>query len=414
MRNKFLTRININIDYIGIKKIFQNFFISKSCEVEFFEKFTNYINKKNIILTGSGRAALYLILCQIKKKTKKKKILISPYTLTEVINVIEHAGFEPSFVDLNIDSGIPNFSSQDLDDDICAILITHLFTSVGDLRSFINEYKDKVFLIEDAALNLGAKDEIGNYFGTLTDYGFFSFGAAKNLCLINGGAAYIKSDENFEIAKNIHKEYLKYPKINFIIQFVLVILVKIFSSKIILKIFSFRFIKSMYKNKSFLFYKLYPGLNPKFRKYIPDHYRYKISDYCYEAGIYQIERDKKNILIRKNKAKYYSNKLKTIKNENIKIFYLENFNENSFIEYPIYLKKNTVDEIHNEFLKHNIDLRIKWYMNNAKFKKFNSNPKMFKNSELCEYKILCLPLHDLITFEDIDFIVEKLKKILEK
>ena len=340
--------------------------------------------------------------------------MISPYTLTEVINVIEHAGFEASFVDLNIDSGIPNFSSQNLDDDICAILITHLFTSVGDLRSFINEYKDKVFLIEDAALNLGAKDEIGNYFGTLTDYGFFSFGAAKNLCLISGGAAYIKSDENFEIAKNIHKEYLKYPKINFIIQFVLVILVKIFSSKIILKTFSFRFIKSMYKNKSFLFYKLYPGLNPKFRKYIPDHYRYKISDYCYEAGIYQIERDKKNILIRKNKAKYYSNKLKTIKNENIKIFYLENFNENSFIEYPIYLKKNTVDEIHNEFLKHNIDLRIKWYMNNAKFKKFNSNPKMFKNSELCEYKILCLPLHDLITFEDIDFIVEKLKKILEK
>ena len=51
----------------------------------------------------------------------------------------------------------------------------------------------------------------------------------------------------------------------------------------------------------------------KFRKYIPDHYKYKISDYCYEAGIYQIERDKKNILIRKNKAKYYSNKLKTIK-----------------------------------------------------------------------------------------------------
>ena len=74
MRNKFLTRININIDYIGIKKIFKNFFISKSCEVEFFENFTNYINKKNIILTGSGRAALYLILCQIKKKQKKKKV----------------------------------------------------------------------------------------------------------------------------------------------------------------------------------------------------------------------------------------------------------------------------------------------------------------------------------------------------
>ena len=414
MKYKILTRININIDWIGIKKILKNFFILKSREVEFFEKFTNYINKKNIILTGSGRAALYLILCQIKKKTEKKKILVSPYTLTEVINVIEHAGFKAQFVDLDIDSGIPKIDPQSIDNDICAILITHLFTSGSNFKNFINEYKDKVFLIEDAALNLGARDKFGNYFGTLTDYGFFSFGAAKNLCLISGGAAYIKSNENFKIAKNIYKEYLKFPKINFIIQFVSVILVKIFISKIILKTFSFRVIKSMYKNKNFLFYKLYPGLNPKFRKYVPDNYKYKISDYCYEVGIYQIDRDKKNISIRKIKAEYYSNKLKTIKSENIRIIYLENFNENAFIEYPIYLKHKIVADVHNEFLKNNIDLRIKWYMNNAKFKKFNSNPKMFKNSELCEYKILCLPLHNLITFEDIDFIVEKLKKILEK
>ena len=47
-------------------------------------------------------------------------------------------------------------------------------------------------------------------------------------------------------------------------------------------------------------------------------------------------------------------------------------------------------------------------MNNAKFKNLTLIQKCL-NPELCEYKILCLPLHDL-TFEDIDFIVEKLKK----
>jgi dTDP-4-amino-4,6-dideoxygalactose transaminase len=411
--SKYITRIDLNINFKALLKIFFSFFFKKNYKIKFQKELSKYIGSKNIFLTGSGRAALFLILNQISKKTKKKQILVTPFTLTEVINVIKYAGFEPRFIDLDIKSGLPKFPSKHEIKKSCAILVTHLFTSDQKFIFFKNTLHKKLFIIEDAALNLGAKNN-NLFLGTLSDYGFFSFGAAKNLCLINGGAAFFKNNSDFESAKDIYKKYLNYPSLDFLYRFMTVIAVKIFVHKIILHLFSFKILKLMYVKKNFFFKILYPGLFPVFRKKIPDYCMYKMSTHCFMAGIYQLKREKKNILVRQKKALYYSSKLKEVNKNLIYLFFTNNFIHNSFIEYPIFLKKNTVLNLHKKFLEFNIDLRFKWYMDNSRFKKFNPNKIYYPNSSLCENNVLCLPLHNKISKSDIDHIVEKFKELIKQ
>jgi perosamine synthetase len=412
--NSFLSRIYINLSFLECFKFFISFFSIKS-KKNFQYDFKDYIGKKNIIMTGSGRAALFLILNQIKLDTDKREILISPYTLTEVINVIEYAGFIPKFVDINLESGLPEISDEIIKSDTCAIFITHLFTSGKKFQEKISQYRNRLLIIEDAAINFGAKFENGNFFGTNADYGFFSFGSAKNLCLVNGGAAYFKKDTDFNKAEIFYNNnYIKYPSIILLIQFFQLVLVKLLSSKLILNFIGNFFIKKMYKTKNFLFKKLYPGLNPIFSKKTPRYCIYRLSKSANIIGSDILKKEKNELILRRNKAMYYSNKIKNFNKNKIKIFYESNFNENCFIEFPIFLNNTNIDRIHKFFLDSNIDLRYRWYINNSKFDKFNSTNQSFLNSDLCEKKILCLPLHKNIDIKQMDIILKKLNEAINK
>jgi perosamine synthetase len=412
--NKFITRINININFHAIKIIFFSFFKKKNYKQKFEKKFTDYVGSKNILFTGSGRSSLFLILRQISKITNKKEILISPFTLTEVINVIKYAGFVSKFIDIDIHSGLPKFLDKHISKNTCAILVTHLFTSDKKFKIFKKKVGNKLFIIEDAAINLGGKINGKSFFGTFSDYGFFSFGAAKNLCLISGGAAYFKRNSDLEAAKKIYKNFLNYPSLDFFCKFIKVIALKIFVSHYFLNLFSFKIIKSMYEKKNFFFKIFYPGLHPVFRNDIPSYCTYKISRHCFEAGVYQIAREKKNILFRQEKAMYYFSKLKKISKDKIYLFYQNKKTENCFIEYPIFLKNYNAQNLHNEFLRSNIDLRFKWYIDNSIFNELNPKNLTYINSSLCEKKILCFPTHSEIRKFDIDYILEKFIKLIEK
>ena len=47
-----------------------------------------------------------------------------------------------------------------------------------------------------------------------------------------------------------------------------------------------------------------------------------------------------------------------------------------FLEYPVLLKKQNIKIISEYLLKHNIDIRNIWYVNNAKFKFYKDTKNM--------------------------------------
>ena len=152
-------------------------------------------------MTSQGRVALYLIAKNLVSK-KKNIFLTSPYTLNEALNSIKYAGGKIQFVDIDINTGLPKIDQvkSKINNQTCAILITHLYSSKKNIQEFIKTFKNQT-IVEDTAINFGAK--INNkYLGTMANYGFFSFGTMKNLCLFNGGLIYCKREKDLKKLKN--------------------------------------------------------------------------------------------------------------------------------------------------------------------------------------------------------------------
>ena len=198
------TRININLNFLIYAKVIISYF-SLSREKyfnQFNNKLKNFFKKKNFLLTSQGRVAAYNIFKVLIEK-KKNEIIISPYTLIEVINAIVYAGGKPIYVDINIKTGLPEETdlNKKINTKTAGLIITHLYSNEDDIVNFSKKFSKKIKIIEDAAINFGAYIANKKYLGTLFDYGFFSFGVMKNLCTFNGGAIFVRNIKEFNKIK---------------------------------------------------------------------------------------------------------------------------------------------------------------------------------------------------------------------
>ena len=143
-------------------------------------------------------------------KKQKKNFFIAPFTIPEVIYAIKYAGGNVVFIDLDRNTGLIDLKKLEnkIDNNSAGVIITHLYSNkVNIKKNFISKFEGKIKIIEDAAINFGAKID-NKFLGTLADYGFFSFNLVKNLNALNGGATYIKNkDEFLELKKNLTKKF---------------------------------------------------------------------------------------------------------------------------------------------------------------------------------------------------------------
>lgn len=160
-------------------------------------------NVQNVFAINQARLGLYLYLKEIL--TPGDEVLISSYTLIDMVNMIICAGGIPVFVDTESDSFF--MDQTDLKLKITAkskvIVVTTLYGIIEDI-SFIKELaKEKnILLFEDCAQGFGTKDGLV-YGGLRGDAGVFSFGALKNVNGLFGGALFVKDGDVF---KNIMKK----------------------------------------------------------------------------------------------------------------------------------------------------------------------------------------------------------------
>ena len=89
---KMIPRIRLNTKFNSYLNYIINFFSTNKKRDEFESMLKRFLNVKNLFLVSQGRVALFNILKVIKQKTGKKEIILSPYTLSEVVNAIIYAG----------------------------------------------------------------------------------------------------------------------------------------------------------------------------------------------------------------------------------------------------------------------------------------------------------------------------------
>ena len=139
-----------------------------------------------------ARVGIYMTLKHLIKPGQK--VVLSPYTISEVVNMVLCAGGRPVFADIERSTCNLDLQAAEglIDDETGAVLVTHLHGLGIELQAFQATCAERgVALVEDAAQAFGARVH-GQRVGTFGDAGIFSFGLYKNLTSFLGGMVITK------------------------------------------------------------------------------------------------------------------------------------------------------------------------------------------------------------------------------
>jgi perosamine synthetase len=167
-----------------------------------------FLGVKHAVAMPQARVGIYLTLKALT--ANKKKVVLSPYTIHDVINMVICAGATPVFAD--IDRKTCNIDTAEvaklIDNDTGAVFVTHLHGLACDIEGVRDVCKARgVPLVEDTCQSLGASVN-GRRLGTFGHAGVFSFGMAKNVNCLYGGAVTTDDDA---LAATLRSEIAGFP-----------------------------------------------------------------------------------------------------------------------------------------------------------------------------------------------------------
>ena len=332
--------------------------------IKFEEKVKEYVGSKHAIAVNSGTSGIHLALKALKVK-RGNKILCSTLTFIGTVNPIIYEGCEPVFIDSemntwNMDPHLLEEAIKDLmkvNDKPKAILVVHVFGVPANMNAIKEiSIKYEIPIIEDAAESLGSKYK-NRYTGTIGDIGIYSFNGNK-LLTTSGGGIIITDNTDME----------KYM----------------------------RFLSTQAKDDFPYYHHTEIG------------YNYKMSNILAAIGIGQIDIIEERINKRREIHNHYVNEL------NDEITFLCEPKE-SYSNYWLtcgLLKNINPGDLISNLEKHNIESRRIWnpMHNQPVLKKFKSYKN--GNSDLIFDTGICLPSGSIMSDEELNYIIKKIKNNL--
>ena len=347
---------------------------NKTKKLEMYLK--KIFNTQYIICLNRGRLGAYLAV-KASVTNKKNKIIMSPFTIFDLVNMVLCAGGIPVFSDIEKKSLTINYENiiKVYDDDVAAIIITHthlINADIEKIRAFTK--KKNILLIEDCAISFGTKNN-NQLIGTIGDISFFSFGVFKFISSLNGGMILTKNKNLFNKILDDHKNFKSSDFKMVFKNYFKCLFIAFSTNNFIFKYFTSTVVRFGYLNKIRVinnFSKNDP--NPFLQKKLQDTYKRKISDSQSAQILKQLPFYFDDFVIRIKNAKLYYDNLKDI-NE-IQIPRFEETERNGWINFPILYKKR------NKLLKYlflnNRDLAIYFYRDCNQLEIFSE----YKNNDL--------------------------------
>lgn len=168
---------------------------------EFEEKFAGFIGVKHAVAVSSGTTALHLALLALGIGPGDE-VIVPSFTFMASANAPLFVGAKPVFVD--IDEQTFNINPVEIEERITkktkAIIPVHLFGRPANMKQVVKiAKKHKLFIIEDAAQAHGA-EILNKKVGTFGDAACFSFYPTKNMTCGEGGMI---TTGSAKIAKNV-------------------------------------------------------------------------------------------------------------------------------------------------------------------------------------------------------------------
>ncbi len=413
-------RINIYLDFF---KFLRSIFFFKNSQVlkkDISKTILAQTKKKNIIFSSQCRIAFLYLLKYLKKKDpKKNEIIFCSYNLAEMLNVAKNLNYKIKFCDLDKETGFLDIKSLNklISKKTKALVLTNMFNTFQQSKNLKNILKKKnILLIEDNAIyfdNFTKEKNKKIFSGSLGDFSIYSFNIMKQLSAFYGGALATNNKEFIDFFNKEEKLNKDFFLSKLIHQVMIYLILKIMANKILFKLIFVRLIRLAHKKKILFILKLfYPSLKFKIITF-PKYYFTKISNFSLKNIYLQLndyKQRKKNFAKRKANNVYYYKTLSKIKNSNIKLIKISDFDYQNFLDFPILIKNKK--EFNNFLLKRGIEVKYIHYRNCERI--FSSKKFKCVNSQKFENDLVCLPNHKKVTFKYIDKVVSCIKEFLNE
>ncbi len=171
---------------------------------QFEEDFAKYVDAKFAIGVTSCTAGLHLSLVAAGIGSGDE-VITTPFTFVASVNVIEHVGAKPVFVDVEKDSFLMDADQIEkvITKKTKAIIPVHYGGQAVDMRKIMKiAKKHNLVVIEDAAHATGAMFN-GQKIGTHGDFVNFSFHPVKNMSTGDGGMITTNNQKYAEILSQL-------------------------------------------------------------------------------------------------------------------------------------------------------------------------------------------------------------------
>lgn len=342
---------------------------------EFEQKIADFIGRKYCVSFNSGTSALHTVLLTYNITTGE--VIVPSFTFISTANAVLLAGATPVFAESEKQTYGLDVESvrQKITDKTKAIIPLHYgglpSRDIKKLRKLSDE--NDILLIEDAAESLGSKMD-NQMTGSFGDAAMFSFCQNKIISTGEGGVIVTDSKEIYEKMKLIR---------------------------------SHGRVES--KNKNYF-------STTEEMDYIDIGYNFRMPTMNAALGLSQLKKIDKIIQMRREKAFYYHQKLKDIKD----IILPKELEKQKHVYqmYTIQLKNKKVrDNLQNYLTKNGIMTKVYFYP--IHLKSYYKNKFGYKNGDLpkteaLSEKVLTLPIYPTLKTDDQKIITDTIKKYFTK
>lgn len=348
------------------------------------EEMAKFLHTENVVACQSGTSALHLSLIECGV-TPGDVVLVPPLTFIAAVNPIKYQFATPVFIDCDDSLCMDPIKLREFCETQCsfdgktllykehtvkAVVVVHVFGNLADMVSIMDtaeKYNLKV--IEDSTEALGTRYTdgplAGMYAGTIGDFGAFSFNGNKIITTGGGGAITSKSLESAE-----HVKYLSTQA------------------------------------KNDIHYYIHNEVG----------YNYRMTNLQAALGVAQMEELPE--FIRRKNANFDKYKIHF---ERFDLGNLVNFREETFSNkwfYSLEIDKTkvkaTMREIITALEKRGIQTRAIWGLINEQIPYQNEVTFKLEKAPYYAERILNLPSSTQITEEEIAYVAEQVKEVLEE
>ncbi len=389
-KNRLYTNLNSYLMFLGY--VLGGRLAEDKKDIELFEKaLCERFETQHAVCVYQCRVGIYLAVKALIKPGQE--VILSPYTITDVINMVIFAGGRPVFADVERETC--NICADEVErlinPNTGAVLITHLHGLTAEAHR-IKQICDRfhIPMIEDSAQSFGVFEQ-GKAVGTIGDVGVFSFEMHKNLTTWLGGAVV---SHRADVVEKIRTELetFSYPPLPGITRKVKSGLIHdIASFPILFQLLTYRILRYSYLNDvEFVNKKV--RRNPQVSqpaKELPEFYKSSYTSFQARLGLSQLNSIDGDIKTRIDNAHLYYEGLKDI--DELILPPLRTDGSHTYLWFPVQYSHRD-DLLQFMFIRHR-DIAAGHFTNTADSPRFAEFYRDCPNSRKVEKELIYLPTY---------------------